>query len=379
MLTSLSVLVCLAQAGAVPDPAAALAGVWKGTDVTLTLEHPAGTGTVLGVGDVEALRWHREKTGPVILELGDERVTCLPSSRGDSLLCRGAQARWPFLKKEGWKPTPPPKLELAPCTIIAVEGKSAGPVKLGMTVTQLSKLGLGLRRGVPTREFMSAGPYRVQLGVHDEAVAVRIDAERAGQLCLSGPKGSSVPFGEFRTGGMYFDVQSGVRGILDDRTQALAWVEIFPAKALAAAAPDACDVRVVPGVLAGPLRLGMTRDQATRLGLGLQTYPGRSTLWAGPYAADFDAAGTISSISVNVADETRAATRACLDSQPLSKTWHRDELCSRGFCACTVTRGSPMVGVAFATCPEGIVFKFGWDAPGELFGIEVRRPAARSP
>lgn len=370
-LTSL-VLVLVAAEPATPRMNAAVVGRWSAGDVHLVLSE-GGTGTVTGL-DVpsDEVRWRRERTGPVVLDVGGETVTCLTTARVDLMLCRGDGARWPQLKREGWTP-PPVRLELVPCTIRVLEGEAAGPVRLGMTVKALEKLGLGLVRGVPTREWMSGGPYKVRLGTKDEVVLVRVEAQQAGQLCL-GPWKGPAPFPRLRTGGTFFESPRGLRGVDDDRAGSLAWAEVFPPQVAAAAAPDACTVPVVAGVSAGPVRLGMTMDQATRLGLGLEPFPGRGSLKlvSGAYAVDFDSAGKVAAITVALANGAAPRPRACLSSQPLSPSWRVGELCSRGFCSCSVARDTFMPGVTVATCPEGLVFKFDVAAPGGLFMFEVR-------
>jgi hypothetical protein len=372
-MTSLAslALVLLAAEPATPEMNAAVVGRWSKGDVLLVLSE-GGTGTVTGL-DVpsEQLRWRRERTGRVLLDIGDDSITCLTSARADSMLCRGDGGPWPHLKKEGWTEPPPVRVELAPCTIRVLEGESAGPVRLGMSVKALEKLGLGLVRGVPTREWMSGGPYKVRLGAKDEAVSVRADAQVPGQVCL-GPWKGPAPFPDLRTGGTFIQSPRGLRAVHDDRAGSLAWAEAFTPPATTAAAPDACTVPVIPGVSAGPVRLGMTKDQATRLGLGLEPMPGRSTLSGDAYSIELDAAGKVAAIAVFLSNGATPPPRACLDSQPLSASWHVGELCARGFCSCTVTRGTFATGVAIATCPEGLVLRFDVAAPGGLFAFEVR-------
>ncbi len=355
-----------------------VAGVWKSGDTVLNLER-AGTGTLSATdSEDQALTWKLEKTGALILTFADDTAKCLLTLKRDSMLCRGTQpsTRWPMLKKEGWVATPEVPVALAPCTIRVVEGASAGPIRLGMKEAELAKLRLGLEREVPTREWMVGGPYRVRLDARGVAVLVRVEAKQPGEVCLekSAKPMAACPF-ELRTGGTFSDCPArGVRSVHSDRTHSLEWVEVFAPGVPRVAAPDECTIPVVPGVSVGPLRLGMSRDQATRAGLGLQAGYG-SSLFAGPYLAFFDSAGKISAIRLSV-ENLGTDQRACLDSQPIAGSWRVDELCTRGFCSCTVARGWPATGTSNASCAEGVRFQFDVTAPGRLFLLEVQPRAA---
>lgn len=343
-------------------PVSAVTGIWEQGDRVLTLE-------VDGVGTLEhaPLTWKFTARGAVVLSLREteETLTCLLSSDRAAMFCRSDTApRQLRLTKVGPRPAPVPVPPPPPCELHAVEGASAGPVRLGQGVKALA--GLGLKPG-PTAEWWVKPGYRVQVSpAAQTVVGVRVE----GRVCLERDEAltGTCPFPSLNAGGTFTDCpQRGYRQVQSDRG-AGGWIELFAPVPAGAATPE-CGVTVVPGVSAGPVRLGMSEAELARLGLGFwadELFQGKSI---GPFMVTFDSKRRVTAVELGL---NRAP---CLDSHAVTAAWRPDGLCAHGFCGCAVARDSRAQGILRASCPQGIRFDF--DAqPATLFGLAIVPPVA---
>lgn len=371
---SLARMLALSLLQAAPSPDDDVVGRWFDTSHELLIER-GGKGTYADADGQVTLTWTFASNGLLTLTFPDgQAARCTFTRVRDRVGCRLKEG-WLFpanLEKEGWRPKPPPPPYVPPpCNVHVVEGVSAGPIRLGMKAAELGKLPIKLTLEPKTPEWLSGGHYRVRLSPAGLVAEVRVEASEELSLCVDAaeqpPSGScSVDLGG--GSGVVECLPRGVRSVRSPYR--LEWVEVFPPVAPRILGPDECTVLVKPGQSAGPLRLGMSRAEAAKAGLGLrEAYPNGGVLHARPYTVTFGGRGdTVSSIRLDVS-ELGKAERACLASQPLGSAWRPAELCTRGFCGCSVTQAALPRGTTHASCPEGIAFDF--SAPGALFLLEI--------